>query len=76
MILDTSSVIRRVSQGREIEENITSITLVEYPPVRSYNELLLTQVRSFQRSPRASCLQAHLLVRGAHDSPISWILVL
>jgi len=36
MILDTSSVIRRVSQGREVEGNITSITLIEYPPVRIY----------------------------------------
>jgi len=38
MILDTSSVIRRVSQGREVEGNITSITLIEYPPVRTYDK--------------------------------------
>ncbi|MDK2372678.1 MAG: DNA-binding protein [Candidatus Korarchaeota archaeon] len=38
MILDTSSVILRVSRGREVEGNITSITLIEYPPVRLYGK--------------------------------------
>ena len=38
MILDTSSVIKRVRQGREVEGNITSVTLIEYPPVRTYEK--------------------------------------
>ena len=36
MILDTPSVIVRARRGEKIEENITSITLVEYPPIRNY----------------------------------------
>jgi hypothetical protein len=36
LILDTSSVIVRARRGERIEENITSITLVEYPPIRNY----------------------------------------
>jgi len=36
LILDTSSVIVRARRGEKIEENITSITLVEYPPIRDY----------------------------------------
>jgi hypothetical protein len=34
--LDTSSVIVRARRGEKIEENITSITLVEYPSIRDY----------------------------------------
>jgi len=33
LILDTSSVIVRAKRGEKIEENITSITLVEYLPI-------------------------------------------
>ena len=38
MILDTSVVIDRVKRGKEITENITSITLIEYPPIASYKK--------------------------------------
>ncbi len=40
MILDTSSVILRVSRERKVEGNITSITLIEYPPVRLYGKFV------------------------------------
>lgn len=38
MILDTSSVIRRVKRDEEIGENVTSITLIEYPPIGGYRK--------------------------------------
>lgn len=38
MILDTSVVIEKVNNGEEITENITAITLIEYPPIRDYNK--------------------------------------
>ena len=36
MILDTSSVVARVRRGLVVRENITAITLIEYPPIASY----------------------------------------
>lgn len=36
MILDTSVVIEKVKRGETIDDNITSITLIEYPPIVRY----------------------------------------
>lgn len=36
MILDTSSAIARVKKGLVVKENITTVTLIEYPPIASY----------------------------------------
>jgi predicted nucleic acid-binding protein len=36
LILDTSSVISRVKKGVEIWENITVVSLIEYPPILDY----------------------------------------
>ena len=38
MILDTSIVIEKVNKEEEINENITSITLIEYPPIKDYEK--------------------------------------
>lgn len=38
MILDTSIVIEKVKKKEEINENITSITLIEYPPIKDYEK--------------------------------------
>ena len=38
MILDTSVILERVRDGEEINENITSISLIEYPPVKDYEK--------------------------------------
>lgn len=37
-ILDTSSLMARVKKGLEIRENVTSIALIEYPPLRGYQK--------------------------------------
>ncbi len=65
MILDTSSVIIRAKRGEKIEENITSITLVEYPPIRNYEgfrgRIYFLSVRD---QLKASSLQEKLRVLG------------
>jgi len=38
MILDTSVVIEKVKKEEEISEDITSITLIEYPPIKDYKK--------------------------------------
>ncbi|RLE83956.1 MAG: DNA-binding protein [Thermoprotei archaeon] len=38
MILDTSSLINRVKAGKEISENITVVTILEYPPIMNYEK--------------------------------------
>lgn len=38
MILDTSIVIERIKEREIINENITSITLIEYPPIGNYEK--------------------------------------
>lgn len=35
-VIDTNVVIERVKSGREITENITEVTAVEYPPIITY----------------------------------------
>ncbi len=37
-VLDTSSVISRVRRGVEVWENVTTIALIEYPPLRGYEK--------------------------------------
>ncbi|BAD86184.1 predicted nucleic acid-binding protein, containing PIN domain [Thermococcus kodakarensis KOD1] len=50
VVIDTNIVIRRVKAGEEIRENITEVTVVEYPPVITYRkfhgEVLLITRRS------------------------------
>lgn len=38
MILDTSIVIEMVNNKEEIIDNITIITLIEYPPIKEYDK--------------------------------------
>jgi len=38
MILDTSIVIDKVKDKEEIFDNITIITLIEYPPIKNYKK--------------------------------------
>jgi len=38
MIVDTSIVVQRVSKGEKIDENITSVSLIEYPPIKDYEK--------------------------------------
>jgi len=38
MIVDTSIVVQRVAKGEKIDENITSVSLIEYPPIKDYEK--------------------------------------
>ena len=55
-ILNTSSLTARVKRGVEIRENVTSIALIEYPPLKSYEKF---HGQIYQRRWRTRCsLQA------------------
>lgn len=38
MILDTSSAIKRVRRNEEITENLSILTLIEFPPIAGYEK--------------------------------------
>ena len=38
MILDTSVIIKKVKNKEEIKEDITSVSLIEYPPIKDYEK--------------------------------------
>ncbi len=38
MILNTSAVIERVKRRKEIRENITELTVIEYPTILNYKK--------------------------------------
>lgn len=38
MILDTSIVLEKVRRKEEINENVTSVSLIEYPPLKDYKK--------------------------------------
>lgn len=38
MILDTSVIIEKVKNREVIKENITSVSLIEYPPIKDYEK--------------------------------------
>ncbi len=35
VVLDTNVVIERVKNGEVIQENVTEVTLAEYPPIKN-----------------------------------------
>jgi len=37
-VIDTSIVIEKVKRNSEIEENITEVTIAEYPPIMDYEK--------------------------------------
>ncbi len=38
MIIDTPIAIQRVANGETIDESITSVTLIEFPPIKDYEK--------------------------------------
>ncbi len=65
MILDTSSVIARVRKGLEIRENTTSITLIEFPPLRRYEKFRgVVYFLTLEDQLKASIIQERLRTIG------------
>ena len=70
-ILDTNVVVERVKRKEKIEEDITALTLVEFPKVvsyeRFYGNIVYPEEEDFEL---ASKVQLELLNRGKPQDPV------
>ena len=69
MILDTSVAIEKIRNNEDIYENITSITLIEYPPILYYEKFHGTVIFADENDQLlAAVLQEKLRRIGAPKS--------